>query len=1271
MRKTRLVTQNHGTIELNALLDSGADVNLVNQRLVIQYDLARSTVPKPKAHTVGGQDLTIFGNNDLVFQMDDDAGTSREFGDVFAGAVFGPYDIILGMPWLSENDPEISFRRKALRWRDEDAPHIAIITAEEFLEELGVGRSAYVMLPIGLTSDPADPVPTSSLQVSDVSAEATLHEYYSEYAHLGSEEQADTLPNHSEYDHAIDLLPGTVPPHRPIYNMSQTELKTLREYIDTTLQKGWIRESKSQAGAPVLFVPKKDGKLRLCVDYRGLNKITVKNRYPLPLISELLDRVSGAKRFTKLDLRAAYNHIRIRAGDEWKTAFRTRYGHYEYLVMPFGLANAPATFQSYINRALGSLIDTICVVYLDDILIFSKDDASHQHHVRMVLEKLDQASLFLQLEKCRFHVTSVDFLGFILTPDGVHMDPERVATIQEWPEPQGYRDILVFLGFANFYRRFIDRYSQMAAPMYQLLAGFQRDPKKSFEWPDAAATSFRRLVGAFSTAPLLRHFNPALPIRLVTDASGFALAGILLQLHQIPDGVKPTEYLSDEHDADSEPAELQLGRRGHWLPVAFYSRKFTAVEGRYDTHDKELLAIFASFKHWRHYVAGATFEVQVLSDHNNLRYFMSTKELTARQARWAEYLSAFDFGVFHLAGVKNPADGLSRRPDYERDSLQREGIGLMLPTLQHKLRIREGNPSTSLARTGEGATSIDHAQSNGWEVASVRLCDAPTPLRSRGDVGELQGLGVLVSRWDVAAVAATETAWEETPTLLMNFIKAVQDAATSERHWQNAGAQSVTDWQRDVDGLWRYEGRIWIPKCRALVEELLSRNHDDPAGGHCGYTRTLEVLKRKYWWATMAKDTKDYLNTCAVCGRSKAKRHRPYGELVPLEPPTEPLKDFSLDFITGLPPSKTIQGRVIDAVLVIVDRFSKLVAYVGCTKDIDAPAMAELVFQYVVLKYGVPNSFVSDRGSVFTSEYWSTLCYHLRVKRRLSTAFHPQTDGQTERMNQELELFLRVFCSWDQSNWAVLLADAEFAYNSKRHSTIRVSPIEAAHGIVPAMPDGLRAEVDPHRQHRDAEARLVRLRADHARISENIRIAQESQAKYYNKSHKALMLSVGDYVLLSARHIRMAQPSKKLSAKYLGPFRVAELVGKNAYRLDLPYAMRRVHNVFHISLLEPCRRRDGVEPPPVQEGDVEEEAEWEIECIVAHKREHGRLLYRVRWLGWSPEYDEWMPEERLENAKSLLATYRMNVREHVAELPGLRRSKRKRKGRASAADVLL
>jgi hypothetical protein len=486
-------------------------------------------------------------------------------------------------------------------------------------------------------------------------------------------EEAAKAPNTLKgAEHAIDLVDGKEPPQGTIYPLSPRQLEELARYLQENLANGRIVESNSPAGAPIIFVPKKDGSMRLCVDYRGLNKVTIKNRYPLPLISELMDRLSGARFFTKLDLRDAYHRIRIRPTDRWKTAFKTRYGQFEYTVMPFGLTNAPATFQAYINRALAGLLDVFCIVYLDDILIYSRTREEHTTHILQVLDRLEQFQLFAKQSKCSFYQDRVEFLGFIISRDGISMDPERVKAIEEWPPPESIHDIQVFLGFANFYRRFIEGYSRITAPITALLKGGQTTP---FHWTEPAAAAFAQLKSAFSLAGFLAHWEPQRLTRVETDASNKAISGILSQ------------------QIDSQ-----------WRPVAYWSRKLTDAELRWATGQKELLAIIESLEHWSHYLEGTDRKFIVLTDHEALKGVVAApaRDLRGRLARWVYRLAGFDFDIEHRPGKTNPADPLSRRPDYMAGEITYEDV---LPTLAKKLQMTEdlSRPVTAtIARIGAG-----------------------------------------------------------------------------------------------------------------------------------------------------------------------------------------------------------------------------------------------------------------------------------------------------------------------------------------------------------------------------------------------------------------------------------------------------------------------------------------------------------------------------------------------------------------------------------------
>lgn len=423
---------------------------------------------------------------------------------------------------------------------------------------------------------------------------------YQDFQDVFSKTSADALPPHAPWDHTIEIESGKSIPTSKIYPLSASELEVLSTYLDENLKSGFVRPSSSPVGAPILFVKKKDGSLRLCVDYRNLNSVTIKNKYPLPLINETLDRLCGAKFFTKIDIRNAYHRIRIAEGQEWMTAFRTRYGHFEYQVMPFGLTNAPATFQALINDTFRPYLDIFVVAYLDDILVYSETEKEHINHVRLVLQKMRERHLFAKASKCEFHADQVDYLGYIINREGVSMDPSKIDSIQDWPVPESVKQVQSFLGFTNFYRRFIKDYSKLTTP----LTRFTRKGEP-FIWDHAAAEAFKTLKSSFAPGLILRHYDPLLLTELETDASDFAIGAVISQRHE---------------------------KRLH--PIAFYSRKLNPAELNYEIYDKELLSIVEACKHWRPYLEHAQEPFKIWSDHFNLQYFFSSRTLNRRQARW-------------------------------------------------------------------------------------------------------------------------------------------------------------------------------------------------------------------------------------------------------------------------------------------------------------------------------------------------------------------------------------------------------------------------------------------------------------------------------------------------------------------------------------------------------------------------------------------------------------------------------------------------------------
>ncbi|KAJ9552777.1 hypothetical protein OSB04_016822 [Centaurea solstitialis] len=421
-----------------------------------------------------------------------------------------------------------------------------------------------------------------------------------------------SLPPDREIEFRIDLVPGATPIAKAPYRLAPSELKEMLAQLQELLDKGFIRPSTSPWGAPVLFVKKKDGTMRMCIDYRELNKVTIKNKYPLPRINNLFDQLQGAKFFSKIDLRLGYHQqLKAREEDIPKTAFRTRYGHYEFLVMSFGLTNAPAAFMDLMNRVCKPYLDEFIIVFIDDILIYSKTAEERGEHLRKVLEMLKREQLYAKFSKCEFWLKEVQFLGHIVMQEEINVDPTKIEAIKDWESPKSPSEVRSFLGLAGYYRRFIEHFSAIVTPLTALT---KKDIK--FEWTPTCEYAFNDLKGKLTSAPILTLPNGTDGFVVYYDASKLGLGSVLMQDGKL---------------------------------IAYASRKLKVHELNYPTHDMELAAVVFALKIWRHYLYGV--KCQIYTDHKSLQYLLNQKELNMRQRRWIELLSDYDCEILYHPGI--------------------------------------------------------------------------------------------------------------------------------------------------------------------------------------------------------------------------------------------------------------------------------------------------------------------------------------------------------------------------------------------------------------------------------------------------------------------------------------------------------------------------------------------------------------------------------------------------------------------------------------------
>ncbi|KAH9723702.1 Endonuclease [Citrus sinensis] len=781
---------------------------------------------------------------------------------------------------------------------------------------------------------------------------------------------------------------------------------------------------------PALLTPKKDGSWRMCVDSRAINKITVRYRFSIPRLDDLLDQLSGATIFTKLDLKSGYHQIRIRPGDEWKTAFKIREGLYEWLVMPFGLSNAPSTFMRVMNQVLRPFIGKFVVVYFDDILIYSTSHELHLQHLREVLSTLRAVSLYTTVNKCIFLTEKVLFLGYVVSKDGISVDQSKVDAIRDWPPPTTLSATRSFHGLASFYRRFIPHFSTIMAPITDCMKGGK------FSWTKAATKAFEIIKEKLITAPVLALPDFSLTFEVHCDASKVSIGAVL----------------------------SQQGK-----PIAYFSEKLNGAKAHYSTYDVEFYAVVQALKHWRHYLIHKDFVLY--TDHAALKYLNSQDKLSHRHATWTAFLQQFTFVVKHTSGESNRvADALSRR--------------------------------TSLL------TQM-HNQVLGFDTFRELYASDPY------------------------------------------FAPILEDVV--------AGFRS--DYHLHDKFLFK-SNQLCVPDS-SLRLKIIAELHNE---GHMGRDKTLALIANTYFWPTMRREIYHYVETCRICQVSKGAATNA-GLYMPLPIPTQPWADISMDFVLGLPRTQ----RGMDSIFVVVDRFSKMAHFIACKKTTDALTVARLFFKEVYRLHGLPSSIVSDRDTRFLSHFWKTLWKLTNTRLNFSSAYHPQTDGQTEVVNRSLGNHLRSLVGDNLKMWDQKLYQVEFTYNRAVKRSTGLSPFQVNYGYNPRAPIDLAPVPNLVRKSGKAEDFIEQLQKIHETTQESLKQTTEGYKIMADKNRRALEFQVGDFVWVILTKDRFSVGEyNKLSARKIGPLEIIEKINPNAYRLKL-HSHIRTADVFNVKHLIPYR----------------------------------------------------------------------------------------------------
>jgi hypothetical protein len=745
---------------------------------------------------------------------------------------------------------------------------------------------------------------------------------------------------------------------------------------------------------------------------------------------------------------------------------------------------------------------------------------------KRVLQRLRENDLYLKPAKCLFCQTRIEYLGLIIEEGKMSMDPTKLSGIKDWPIPKSVKQVRSFLGFGNFYRRFIRKFSELAQPLNKLL---QKD--QPFTWDESAQKAFEDMKKRFTEEPVLIMPDQTKPFQMECDASKYASGAVLTQL----------DINGDRH------------------PCAFISRTFSPTERNYEIYDRELLSVIRALQEWRHYIQGSPHETIIYSDHKNLTYFRSAQKLNRRQARWSLLLSEYDIKLIHLPGDKMIlSDTLSRRPDFvpEKDT-DNEDI-VLLP-----------------------------------DKLFINLIDL-----------ELQRKIANSDNLDTNATEAIELLLGQGPTNLQNDLK---DWTTEEFEGKN---------------VLFYQGKNYIPKDHDLRKEIVSQFHDKVAAGHPGEIETFNAVKEYYWWPGMRSFIKNYVKGCGICQQFKINRNPSNPSYNPIPGPTttRPFANCSMDLITDLPPITLENGLVIDAILSVVDHgLTKGVVLTPCSKTLNEEGAGEILLNHVFKRFGLPDSIISDRDPRFTAKSFQELLKLLGIKSKLTTAFHPQSDGTTERFNQEIEAYIGIYCSSNPDTWHKSLGTMEFTHNNRRHSDRQRTAFELMLGSSPlAIPLSFENTKFP-----SVEDRIQQLQKDREEALAAHELARRRMTE--RRKNKFTGFKLGQLVWLDTRNLK-TKYHRKIAPRREGPFKISEVLGPLTYRLQLPPTWR-IHNAFHAVLLMPYTETDThgpnyLRPPPDIENDEER---WEIEAVLNHRRRGRGYQYYVLWKGYPITEATWEP----------------------------------------------
>ena len=933
--------------------------------------------------------------------------------------------------------------------------------------------------------------------------------------------------------HSIDT--GNAKPIRArAYKPALKRKAVIEEQLEQMLEGDQIEPSDSPWASPVVLVTKKDGSPRFCVDYRGLNSVTKKDSYPIPNITDCIDSLSGAKWFSTLDLASGYWQCEVTEEDRYKTAFTTHKGLFQFKVLPFGLTNAPATFERLMERVLNGLQWERCLVYLDDVICFGKTFEEASENLECVFSRLRAASLTLKPKKCNLFQRKVAFLGHVVSEAGVQCDPEKISAVKEWEVPHTVTGVRSYLGFCNYYRRYVKSFAQVASPLTTLT-----QKNKPFVWTPHCQESFETLKSLLTESPILAYPTQGEGDKFIldTDASNFGIGGVL---SQIQDGKERV--------------------------IAYASKTLSRTQRKYCTTYKELLAVVTFMKHFRHYLLGQV-SFTVRTDHSSLRWLMNFKDADGMIARWILSMQSFNFEIIHRRGVDHGnADGLSRQEVVMRKRKCKFGNCLDCQRAKQEgsndLAMRDCLVQSDSESDGSDE-EVPVGNCNGI-VPRVHLCailgEPSSAIGSTPDINsnENDGLGPLQP-------AATTSA-----SVGSNWMHSWTNAELCKMQMDDPDIKTVICWKeelvkcparqdllahsvevRDLCGQWSkleiVDGvlyRRWIPKSlqreqlqlitpKLVRDKILYQLHSARAGGHLGVKRTLMKIRQRFFWPRCKRDVERWCQQCDACARVKpgpgyrAKLHQ-----VPVR---NKLDRVAIDILGELP--ETEQGN--KYIVVISDYFTKWTHAIALP-DQTAQTIADRLMNEFFSVFGMPKYLHTDQGRQFEANLFQEVCQLLGIEKTRTSPYRPQSDGMVERWNRTIQQMLKSFINENRDDWDDHLPYLCMAYRATPHESTGCSPNLMMFGQENNLPIDVMAGVPPKSKpdiecpSEYVEWLRTTLRDVYQYAQGQLKANAKRQKHYYDIRAKPNNYPVGTYVW------RWYPPAAKgkLAKGWTGPYRV-------------------------------------------------------------------------------------------------------------------------------------